>query len=86
MTDTLSAKTPAPAIYALTIERFRGDGRWARYWLPDAAIDAAAREEGNEPVIPLSEAGTAIRDYVSRAPEARTPVGYDRKFLDRCGP
>lgn len=63
-----------------------GEGRWARYRLPDAAIDAAAREEADEPVIPLSEAGTAIRDYVSRAPEARKPVGYDREFLDRYRP
>jgi Fic family protein len=61
-----------------------GEGRWARYRLPNAAIDAATREEANEPVIPLSEAGTAIRDYVSRAPEARKPV--DRKFLDRYRP
>ena len=47
---------------------------------------AAAREDADEPVIPLSEAGTAIRDYVRQAPEARKPVGYDRKFLDRYRP
>lgn len=41
-----------------------GKGRWARYRLPDAAINTAAREEVNKPVIPLSEAGTEIRDYV----------------------
>jgi hypothetical protein len=63
-----------------------GEGRWARYRMPDAAIDAAAREDTNESVIPLSEAGRSIRDYVRQAPEARKPVGYDRKFLDRYRP
>ncbi len=63
-----------------------GEGRWARYRMPDAAIGAPAREDANESVIPLSEAGTAIRDYVRQAPEARKPVGYDRKFLDRYRP
>jgi hypothetical protein len=63
-----------------------GDGRWARYRVPDAADDGIAREDANEPVIPLSEAGTSIRDYVRQAPEARKPVGYDRKFLDRYRP
>ncbi|WP_288036958.1 Fic family protein [Acidiphilium sp.] len=63
-----------------------GEGRWARYRMPDTAIDAVAREDTNEPVIPLSEVGTAIRDYVRQAPEARKPIGYDRKFLDRYRP
>lgn len=63
-----------------------GEGRWARYRIPDAAIDSAAREDANELVIPLSEAGTSIRDYVRQAPEARKPVGYDRKFLDHYRP
>jgi hypothetical protein len=63
-----------------------GEGRWARYRMPDAAIDAAARGDANEAVIPLSEAGTSIRDCVRQAPEARKPVGYDRKFLDRYRP
>ena len=27
-----------------------------------------------------------IRDYVSQAPQARKPVGYDRNFLDRYRP
>ena len=63
-----------------------GEGRWARYRMPDAPKVAAMREDADEPVIPLSEAGTAIRDYVRQAPEARKPVGYDRKFLDRYRP
>jgi hypothetical protein len=63
-----------------------GEGRWARYRMPEAAIDAAAQEEADKPFISLSEAGTAIREYVHQAPEARRAVGYDRKFLDRYRP
>jgi hypothetical protein len=63
-----------------------GEGRWARYRMPDAATGAGAREDADESIIPLSEAGTAIRDYIRQAPEARKPVGYDRKFLDRYRP
>jgi Fic/DOC family len=63
-----------------------GEGRWARYRIPDATIDGAAREDAGELAIPISEAGKAIRDYVRQAPEARKPVGYDRKFLDRYRP
>jgi len=63
-----------------------GEGRWAKYRMPDSAIDAATRNDTNEPVMPLSEAGTAIRDYVRQALRARKPVGYDRRFLDRYRP
>jgi hypothetical protein len=63
-----------------------GDGRWARYRMPDATVDRMVQEDANEPVIPLSEAGTSIRDYVRHAPEARKPVGYDRSFLDLYRP
>jgi Fic family protein len=63
-----------------------GEGRWARYRMPDTAINASAREDAEEPIIPLSEAGTVIRDYVRQALRARNPVGYDRKFLDRYRP
>ncbi len=63
-----------------------GEGRWARYRMPVAAINAATRQDVDESVIPLSEESTTIRDYVRRAPEARKPVGYDRKFLDRYRP
>jgi hypothetical protein len=63
-----------------------GDGRWARYRVPDAAVDGMVKEDANEPVIPLSQAGALIQDCVRRAPEARKPVGYDRKFLDLYRP
>ena len=62
------------------------EGRWAKYRISDAAVDGAAQADASEPAIPLSEAGTAIRDYVRQAPEARKPIGYDRKFLDRYRP
>jgi hypothetical protein len=63
-----------------------GGGRWARYRMPDVAIDWAVREDSTEPVVPLSDAGTSIRDYVRQVPAARKPVGYDRQFLDRYRP
>jgi len=63
-----------------------GEGRWARYRISEAPKVAAVLEDADEHVIPLSEAGTSIRDYVRRAPETRKPVGYDRKFLDRYRP
>jgi Fic family protein len=63
-----------------------GEGRWAKYRMPDAAIDASAREDTEDSVIPLSEAGKGIRDYVRQATQARKPVGYDRAFLDRYRP
>ena len=63
-----------------------GTGRWARYRMPETAIHATTRKDPDEPDIPLSEAGKGIRDYVSQAPQARKPVGYDRYFLDRYRP
>jgi Fic family protein len=63
-----------------------GEGRWARYRAPNAAISGTAQEDAHGPVIPLSEAGTSVRDYVRQAPEARKPVGYARDFLDRYRP
>jgi hypothetical protein len=63
-----------------------GAGRWAKYRMPDAAFDTAPREDADEPVIPLSEAGIVIRDYIRQALGSRKPVGYERKFLDRYRP
>ena len=63
-----------------------GAGRWARYRMPDAATDWAVREDSPEPVVPLSEAGTSIRDYVRQVLAARKSAGYDRQFLDRYRP
>jgi hypothetical protein len=58
-----------------------GKGRWAKYRIVDAAVHGALPADAYEAVIPLSTAGTSIRDYVRQAPEARKPVGYDRGFL-----
>jgi hypothetical protein len=63
-----------------------GQGRWAKYRLPKTAVDRATREAADELTIPLSEEGTSVQEYVRQAPEARKPVGYDRKFLDRYRP
>ena len=74
--------------HLVTLKRLvmEGEGRWARYRMPDTAIDSATREEAGEPDIPLSKAGIVIRDYVSQAPRTRKPVGYDRNFLGRYRP
>jgi fido (protein-threonine AMPylation protein) len=63
-----------------------GAGRWASYRMPNVAIDAGTREDAYEAVIPLSKAGTVIRDYVRQALQARKPIGYVRAFLDRYRP
>jgi hypothetical protein len=67
-----------------------GERRWARYRLPEARPPVAA-EAGKapslaEPAIPLSKAAAEIRAYLRRPPEARTPAGYDRAFLDAYRP
>jgi len=74
--------------HLVTLKRLvmSGEGRWARYRMPDATIVGGGREDANESVIPLSKAGTVIRDYVSQALQARKPVGYVRAFLDRYQP
>jgi len=35
---------------------------------------------------PLSAPAMAVQDYVQKPPEARTPVGYNRSFLDNYSP
>lgn len=65
-----------------------GEGRWAKYKLPPAAapVEAAPAEEAPEPALPLSQAGQEIRNYVRQPVTARTPVGYNRTFLDSYRP
>lgn len=63
-----------------------GGGRWARYRLPDIVSNAAPSGEDQTFAIALSEAAKSVRDYVRQAPEARTPVGYNRDFLDQYRP
>ncbi|OWK24200.1 hypothetical protein AJ87_23355 [Rhizobium yanglingense] len=63
-----------------------GEGRWAKYRLPDIASTAAPSGEDQAFAIALSDAAKLARDYVRQAPEARRPVGYNRDFLDRYRP
>ena len=67
-----------------------GSGRWARYRLPEPVeVSVGVVSLGNlsasarlTVMIPLSQAGEEIRDYVRQPETAREPVGYDRNFLD----
>jgi hypothetical protein len=67
-----------------------GTGRWTRYRVPrieSAAVSGETRAEAEEGVLlPLSEGGTEIQEYVHKPPGARKPVGYDRSFLDSYRP
>ena len=66
-----------------------GSGRWARYRLPEAVrVSMGAVSSGPlsaslrvTAMVPLSEAGEEIRNYVRQPSTAREPVGYDRNFL-----
>jgi len=70
----------------------QGEGRWAKYRIPamhegtEAGADVAPAEERSEVAVPLSREGSETRDYVRQPPEARTPVGYNRDFLDSYRP
>jgi len=69
-----------------------GEGRWAKYRLPPVAeggevVAGDAKIGGqDEAVVPLSESGAAIRDYLRQPPETRKPVGYNREFLESYRP
>ena len=69
-----------------------GEGRWAKYQLPPVAeggeiIAGDAQDDGQgEALVPLSESGAAIQDYLKQPPEARKPVGYNREFLESYRP
>jgi len=66
--------------------QLEGDGRAARYRLPAAASPAEVTEGYIVDIVPLSEGGRDVRDYVCQPVEMRQPVGYDRGFLDRYQP
>jgi hypothetical protein len=67
-----------------------GAVRSARYRMPGAQPDASAQgttgERKPELLLPLSEAGREIRTYIDRPLHTRTPVGYDRTFLEAYRP
>lgn len=66
--------------------QLEGDGRAARYRLREAASPAEVTERDIVDIVPLSEGGRDVRDYVCQPVEMRQPVGYDRDFLDRYQP
>ena len=63
-----------------------GEGRWARYRLPALATGREAHEAAQEVALPLSKESVLVRDYIRQSPAIRTPVGYNRKFLDQYRP
>ena len=72
-----------------------GTGRWARYHLPRAVnprmldADGVHRERVRLEVVPapaLTGPAIEIRKHVRRPREERTPVGYNREFLDSYRP
>ncbi|WP_145722537.1 hypothetical protein [Mesorhizobium tianshanense] len=63
-----------------------GEGRWAKYRLPDVDSPPASSGEDRAFDIALSDAAKSVRNYVRQPPEARRPVGYNRDFLNRYRP
>ena len=70
-----------------------GEGRGARYRLPAVTERSASAGEGvaragarEEASVPLSKDSAEIRNHLRRPLHARTPVGYDRGFLDAYRP
>ena len=62
----------------------KGDRRWARYHTPDATVPPAPKTVAA--AITLSPEGDEIRVQVRKPLAARTPVGYNRAFLDSYRP
>lgn len=68
-----------------------GERRWTKYRVPspekgEGPVAVAGHEAEAEEVLPLSQEGKAIRDYLRQPPEARKPAGYNREFLDSYKP
>ncbi|WP_208249612.1 Fic family protein [Rhizobium sp. T1470] len=63
-----------------------GDGRWAKYRLPDVASPPSSSGEDRVLDSALSDAAKSMRDYVRQSPQARRPVGYNRDFLNSYRP
>jgi len=63
------------------------DGRWTKYQLPDKHSAAGEAEPESETrYIAISKESENPRAYVKQPLAARTPVGYDRRFLDEYRP
>lgn len=65
-----------------------GEGRWARYRLPEpGSVGTAAEQAAREgPVITLSDGGAEVERYLRQPVAGRTPTGYRREFLDDYRP
>src|SRR4051794_20464326 len=66
-----------------------GEVRWATYRTPEPAPPAGAEAPAPDAVemaVTLSPEAEDIRTNVRRAVGARTPVGYNRNFLDSYRP
>ncbi|MBZ5762544.1 MULTISPECIES: Fic family protein [Rhizobium] len=63
-----------------------GEGRWAKYRLPDHASSPPSPGEDRVFDITLADAAKSVRDYVRQPSEARKPVGYNREFLNSYRP
>jgi len=61
-----------------------GEGRWARYRTPEAPPPPS--EAGEETAITLSPESEEIRAHLRQPLAARTPIGYNRAFLDSYRP
>ena len=68
--------------------RKEGEGRWAKYYLPEAPARGELTGEGRLEAtgIARSKGGDEVRAYLKKPPEARKPVGYDRGFLESYRP
>ncbi|MEQ8333557.1 Fic family protein [Nisaea sp.] len=65
----------------------QGERRWTKYFPPQSEERRTdPTDEQTEPteqiVVPVSPQGEQIRAYLRKPPENRTPVGYNRDFLD----
>ena len=57
-----------------------GKNRYAQYRRVEAPVPGA--KDDDKPVIPVSDEGKSIQEYVRRPVQGRTPVGYDPEFLE----
>ena len=57
-----------------------GKNRYAKYQRVEAPVSGT--KDDDKPVIPVSDEGKSIQEYVRRPVQGRTPVGYDPEFLE----
>jgi len=71
----------------------QGEKRWVTYQIPEVKFEREAVVAGIhdsskevETHLPVSKDGAEIQDYVRKPIELRTPVGYNRSFLESYQP